>query len=166
MVQLIYFQSGRKETWKGPVVFVVDEVQSRAEGEKGAQTQPEVTILPTEASQTMRCIPILLRRAGISRSGTMQVRGINEASQESLKLSQEEQVGIRMAKENYRSMRNQTEADDITPEMYLLGVLANYDKFEEMEQVLKEAQKIQPRSPVLKTLEEWVKTQKMEPRGK
>jgi len=166
MVQLIYFQSARKETWQGPVVFVVDEVQSRAEGEKGAQTQPEVTILPTEASQTMRCIPILLRRAGISRSGTMQVRGINEASQESLKLSQEEQVGIRMAKENYRSMRNQTEADDITPEMYLLGVLANYDKFEEMEQVLKEAQKIQPRSPVLKTLEEWVKTQKMEPRGK
>ena len=166
MVQLIYFQSGRKETWQGPVVFVVDEVQSRAEGEKGAQTQPEVTILPTEASQTMRCIPILLRRAGISRSGTMQVRGINEASQESLKLSQEEQVGIRMAKENYRSMRNQTEADDITPEMYLLGVLANYDKFEEMEQVLKEAQKIQPRSPVLKTLGEWVETQKMEPRGK
>ena len=35
MVQLIYFQSGRKETWKGPVVLVVEDVESRAKGEKG-----------------------------------------------------------------------------------------------------------------------------------
>jgi len=166
MVQLIYFQSGRKETWKGPVVLVVDDVQSRTKGEKGAQTQPEVTILPTEASQTMRRIPILLRRAGLSRSGTMQVRGMDEGSQESIPLSKDEQVGITMAKENYRSMRSQTEADDITPEMYLLGVLANYDKFEEMEQVIKEAWKIQPGNPVLKKLEEWVRIQKKQLREK
>ncbi len=166
MVQLIYFQSGRKETWKGPVVLVVDDMQSRAKAEKGAQTQPEVTILPTEASKTMRCIPILLRRAGLSRSGTMQVRGMDESSQESIVLSKDEQVGMTMAKKNYQSMRSQTEADDITPEMYLLGVLADYDKFEEMEQVIKEAQKIQPGNPVLKKLEEWVRTQKTEPRKK
>ena len=160
MVQLIYFQSGRKETWKGPVVLVVDDVQSRGKAEKGTQTQPELTILPTEASQTMRRIPILLRRAGFSRSGTMQVRGMDEGSQESLKPRKEEQVGIRTANENYQSMRSQTEADDITPEMYLLGVLADYDKFEEMEQVIKEAQKIQPGNPVLEKLEEWVQIQK------
>lgn len=163
MVQLIYFQSGRKETWKGPVVLVVGDVESRAKGEKGAQTQPEVTILPTAASQTMRSIPNLLRRAGLSRSGTMQVRGMKEDSQESITRHKEERVGIVTAKENYRSMRSQTEADDITPEMYLLGVLADYDKFEEMEQVIKEAQKIQSGNPVLKKLEEWVKTQKTKP---
>jgi hypothetical protein len=166
MVQLIYFQSGRKETWKGLVVLVVGDVQSRAKGEKGAQTQPEVTILPTEASQTMRSIPNLLRRAGLSRSGTMQVRGTKEDSQESVTPNKEERVGIVTAKENYRSMRSQTEADDITPEMYLLGVLADYDKFEEMEQVIKEAQKIQSANPVLKKLEEWVKTQKTKPGAK
>ena len=166
MVQLIYFQSGRKETWKGPVVLVVDDVQSRPKGEKGAQTQPEVTILPTETSRTMRRIPILLRRAGLSRSGTMQVRGMDEGSQESISLSKDEQVEIRMTKEDYRSMRSQTEADDITPEMYLLGVLANYDKFEEMEQVIKEAQKIQPGNPVLTKLEDWVQIQKKQLRKK
>jgi len=166
MAQLIYFQSGRKETWKGPVVLVVGDVQSRAESQKGAQTKPEVTILPTEASQTMRSIPNLLRRAGLSRSGTMQVRGMKEDSQESVTRNKEERVGIVTAKENYRSMRSQTEADDITPEMYLLGVLADYDKFEEMEQVIKEAQKIQSGNPVLKKLEEWVKTQKTKPGAK
>jgi len=96
----------------------------------------------------------------------MQVRGMDESSQESIVLSKDEQVGMTMAKKNYQSMRNQAEADDITPEMYLLGVLADYDKFEEMEQVIKEAQKIQPGNPVLKKLEEWVRTQKTEPRKK
>jgi hypothetical protein len=57
-------------------------------------------------------------------------------------------------------MRSQAEADDITPEMYLLGALANYDKFEEMEQVIKEAQKIQMGNPVLKKLGEWLQIQK------
>ena len=63
-------------------------------------------------------------------------------------------------------MRSQTEADDITPEMYLLGVLANYDKFEEMEQLIKEAQKRQPGDPVLTKLEEWVQIQKKQLRKK
>ncbi len=160
MVQLIYFRSGRKETWKGPVILVVDDVESRARGEKGAPIRPEVTILPTETSQTMRRITILLNRAGLGRSGTMQVRGKDEGSQEPIPMSKDEQVEISMAKENYQSMRSQTEADDITPEMFLLGVLANYDKFEEMEPVIKEAQKIQPGNSVLKKLKEWVQIQK------
>jgi hypothetical protein len=160
MVQLIYFQSGRKETWKGPVVLVVDDVRSRTKGEKEAATQPEVTVLPTETSQTMRRIPILLRRAGLSGSGTMQIRGMDESSREPKPLSKDEQVEIARARENYRTMRSQAEADDITPEMYLLGALANYDKFEEMEQVIKEAQKIQMGNPVLKKLGEWLQIQK------
>jgi hypothetical protein len=166
MVQLIYFQSGRKETWKGPVVLTVEDVQSRAKAERGGQTQPEVAFLPVEASKTMRCIPILMRRAGLSRSGTMQVRSMSESYQESVTLSKDEQTGIAMAKKNYQAMRNQSEADDITPEMYLLGVLADYQKFEEMEPFIKEAQRIQPGNPVLKKLEEWVQTQKTEPRKK
>jgi hypothetical protein len=90
----------------------------------------------------------------------MQIRGMDESSREPKPLSKDEQVEIARARENYRTMRSQAEADDITPEMYLLGVLANYDKFEEMEQVIKEAQKIQMGNPVLKKLEEWLQIQK------
>jgi hypothetical protein len=141
-------------------------MQSQAKAEKGAPTQPEVTILPAEATKTMRCIPNLMRRAGLSRSGTMQVRGMDESSQDSLALSKDEKSGIALAKKNYQSMRNQTEVDDITPEIYLLGVLADYGKFEEMEKVIKDAQKIQPGNPVLNKLEEWVRAQKSEQRKK
>ena len=160
-VQLVYFVSGRKETWKGPAAFIVGETQSRAKVEKGIQAQPEVKILPSGVLEGMRRVPALLRRAGLSRSGTLQVRGPGESFQKSKELSEEKQKEIAMAKENYRNLRNQTKADDITPELYLLGILANYDQFEEMEKVVKDALKKQPDNEVLKKLEEWVQTQKI-----
>jgi len=166
MLQLIYFQNGREETWKGPAAFVVGELQSQVKVEKGMNAQPEVKVLPSTISEGMRRISDLLRRAGLSRSGFMQVRGLDESFRKPKEFREEEQKGIAMAKKNYQSMRSQTEADDIAPELYLLGILADYDQFEEMEQVIKEAQKIQPGDPVLKKLEEWVRSQKTELRKK
>jgi hypothetical protein len=78
--------------------------------------------------------------------------------------SEEERAEIATAKENYRNLRNQAKDDDLTPELYLLGILANYDQFEEMGKVIKDALKKQPDNEVLKKLEEWVKTQKTEPK--
>jgi hypothetical protein len=60
-------------------------------------------------------------------------------------------------------LRKQTRADDITPELNLLGILADYDQFEEMEKVIQDALKIQPANEVLKELAEWVRTQRSKP---
>ena len=68
-----------------------------------------------------------------------------------------------MAKETYQKLRRQTQADDIAPELNLLGVLADYEQYEEMERVIKDALKIQPNDEVLKELKEWVRTQKLQP---
>ena len=166
MIQLVYFQNGRQETWKGPAAFMVGEMQSRVEGEKGLQTQPEVLILSAEASQGIRRIPVLLRRARLGRSGGMLVRGDTEGSQKAFVPSKEERAEIAMAKEAYQKLRKQTKADDITPELNLLGVLADYEQYEEMEKVIKEAMKIQPNNEVLKELGEWVKAQRSQPTKK
>ena len=163
MIQLVYFQNGRQETWKGLATFVVGEAQSRPEGEKGIQTQPEVLILPADASQGMRRIPVLLRRARLSRSGAIQVRGTGKGTQKAITPSKEERAEIAMAKEDYQKLRKQTKADDITPELNLLGILADYEQYEEMEKVIREALKIQPNNEVLKELDEWVKVQKSKP---
>lgn len=163
LVQLVYFQSGRKETWKGPAGFIVGETQSQAKVEKGMKAQPEVKILPATISEGMRRIPALLRRAGLSRSGFIQVRGLDEISRISKALSEEEQKVIAKAKENYQTLRNQTKADDITPELYLLGILADFDQFEEMEKLIKDTLKKNPDNEILKKLEEWVLTQKTQP---
>ncbi len=164
MIQLVYFLSGRKETWKGPAAFIVGEAQSRAKSEKGMQAQPEVKMLPSGVLDGVRRVPVLLRRAGLSRSGIMQVRGPGESSPKSKVSSEEERAEIAMAKETYRTLRNQTKEEDITPELYLLGILANYDQFEEMEKVIKDTQKKLPNNEVLKKLEEWVQTQKTQPK--
>jgi hypothetical protein len=39
-------------------------------------------------------------------------------------------------------------------------VLADYEQFEEMEKIVKDALKIQPNNEVLKELEEWVRVQR------
>ena len=160
MIQLVYFLNGRKETWKGPAAFIVGEAQSRAKSEKGMQAQPEVKMLPSGVLDGVRRVPVLLRRAGLSRSGIMQVRGPGETSPKSKVSSEEERAEIALAKETYRTLRNQSKEEDITPELYLLGILANYDQFEEMEKVIKDTLKKLPNNEVLKKLEEWVRTQK------
>jgi hypothetical protein len=160
VVQLVYFQNGRQETWKGPAAMMVGETQSRPEGEKGVQAQPEVIILPAGTSQGIRRIPALLRRAGLGRSGAIQVRGTGEGSQKAIVPTKEEQAEIAMAKENYQRLRKQARPDDITPELNLLGILADYEQFEEMEKIVKDALKIQPGNEVLKELEEWVRIQR------
>jgi hypothetical protein len=164
MIQLVYFLNGRKETWKGPAAFIVGEAQSRAKSEKGMQAQPEVKMLPSGVLDGVRRVPVLLRRAGLSRSGIMQVRGPGESSPKSKVSSEKERAEIALAKENYRTLRNQSKEEDITPELYLLGILANYDQFEEMEKVIKDTLKKLPNNEVLKKLEEWVRTQKTQPK--
>jgi hypothetical protein len=160
VVQVVYFQNGRKETWKGPAAFIVGHTQSQSEAEKGIQAQPEVTTLSAEASQGIRRIPVLLRQARLSRLGAMQVRGVGKSPRKTFVPSKEERAEIAMAKENYQRLRKQTPPDDITPELNLLGVLADYEQYEEMEKVIKEASKIQPDNDVLKDLGEWAKAQR------
>jgi UDP-galactopyranose mutase len=77
--------------------------------------------------------------------------------------SKEERAEIAMAKEDYQKLRKQTRPDDITPELNLLGILADYEQYGEMEKVIREALKIQPNNEVLKELDEWVKAQKSKP---
>ncbi len=160
-IQLVYFENGRQETWKGPASFMVGEAESRVEKGKEHPGQPEVVILSNEASQGMRRIPVLLRRARLSRSGGgVMVRGVPGASAKPVAPTKEEQAEIAMAKETYQKLRKQAKADDITPELTLLAALADYEQHEEMEKVIKDAMKIQPESQVLKELDGWVKTQK------
>jgi hypothetical protein len=156
-IQLVYFQNGRQETWKGPVSFMVGEVQSLVEKGGELPGQPEVVILSTETSLGMRRIPVLLRRAGLS--GVM-VRGTSEASQKPVVPTKEERAEIAMANEDYQKLRRQAKPDDITPELNFLGVLADYEQYEEMEKVIKEALKRQPNNEVLKELGKWVLTQR------
>ena len=53
-------------------------------------------------------------------------------------------------------MRKQAAKDDITPEFYLLTILADYNQRDEMAKVLAEARKRAPGHPALGKIETWL----------
>lgn len=155
LTQLVYFLGGRQETWKGPATFTVGDSQSNPQ----TQAQPTVRILPAGTIQGVRRIPVLLRRTGLSRPGAGLIRGGVDKPPTAIALTQEEKAQIAAAKETYRSLRNQTHPGDITPELYLLGILTDYEQYSEMGEVIEEALRRQPDNDILKELREWVHTQ-------
>jgi len=160
LVQFVYFLGGRQETWKGPVAFTIGDSESYGEGvKKGMQVQPKVVIFPAGATQGVRRIPVLLRRAGLSRPGAAQIRGDVEGSSPTIALTPAEEAEIAAAKETYWSLRKQTSSDDITPELYLLGILGDFEQYGEMGSVIEEALKRRPDNDILKGLREWAHTQ-------
>jgi hypothetical protein len=156
MLQLVYFQNSRQETWKGPSALAVRDQEGLPEG--GAR--PEVTTLPAGASQGMRRLPPLLNRAGLSRSGGIQVRGISPGSARGPVLTAEAEAEIRAARETYAGWRKQAGPDDVTPELYLAGILGEYGQYEEMRAVLRDAAQRQPDSDLVRDLSAWASAQR------
>jgi hypothetical protein len=156
-LQVVYFQSGRKETWRGPAMIIVGEGESGVKEEKAIQAQVEAMILPAEASQGLRQIPGLLDRARLSRSGLTSLRGPEESSKKAVAPGRQSQMEIARAQETYRKWREQTSPDDITPELNLLGTIGEYQQYQEMEKVIQDALKRQPDNEALKELEQWVR---------
>lgn len=162
-VRIVFFQGNREELWKGPAVFKVGE--TRGEPEAGSLAEAEVTVLPSGASKGIQRVPALLKRAGLSRAGAMQVRGGpgaegTKASGSEAALSAQEQAEIQRAKEIYREMRRRSVADDLTPELFLLGVLSDYEQYSEMEVAIADALSRKPGDVLLEQLAAWVKRQK------
>ena len=50
---LLYFASGRQETWKGPVTLMAGDQESKVLGGKQPAPQPEVKIFPAKATKQM-----------------------------------------------------------------------------------------------------------------
>ncbi len=94
------------------------------------------------------------RERGIRPEGP---QGVAPPAKRELRSPPEER--IEKAHETYRGLLNQAKPEDITPELYLIGALANYDQYEEMDRVVKEALRKQPNNETLRDLEKWVKAQ-------
>jgi len=155
-LEIVYFQGGRKEAWQGPAVIIAEETGSRAESESTSKGQVTVAMLPSEASQGLRRIPALLEQARLGRSGGIQVRGPEEGVKKTVVPGKKGQTEIARAREAYQRWRAQTSPEDVTPELNLLGTLAEYQQYAEMEKVVQNALERQPDNEALKELEQWV----------
>lgn len=145
-VQVVYFQNGRQETWRGPASFKSGTEHS----ESLAGTVYEVTNLPVAVPQRIQRIPELIQMAKL---GGMQVRGLMPKQQASL----EQQAEVAAARASYTQLRQQLPQDDITPELYLFTVLQDYLLYGDMKTVVDEMLRKQPGNVEAQELAEWVR---------
>ncbi len=71
-----------------------------------------------------------------------------------MELTEEELVEIEVAKETYAALKKQLGTDDVTPELYLLSVFAEYELHENIKKMVAELLQKYPENPVLKQWEE------------
>jgi hypothetical protein len=69
------------------------------------------------------------------------------------------QKEIKNAEAVYQDLKQKAAADDFTPELYFLGVLAEYRQFNEMNKILDDLLKRKPGDPALREWKSWVRTQ-------
>jgi len=166
-LQLLYFANGRQETWKGPATLIVGDLESSIAGGKEPCLQPEVLILPTKVTKYMGVAPLPLPRTSTWYSGVTHVRGVKSSGPEKAlapaPLSAEDRSKIKEAEKIYQDLRKKTEAGDLTPELYFLGVLADYNQYSEMEKLINVMQIKRPGDPALKDLKAWVRSQSASP---
>lgn len=116
-VQVVYFQSARQESWRGPVRIEVGEGESKAYA---------------GASPTVRQLPAMLVRQLVKtptadasgRVGAVRMRSIVPPD------------AAAKLEENYEGLRRQTDAGDRTPELYLLAGLYELKSYERIEGLL------------------------------
>ncbi len=160
-LQLVIFASGRKENWQGPMLITVRNNGTVAQG-GGA---PMVQEIPGRVTNEMRQVADLLETSRLQRSGSIMVRGGYDSRQrerlEDMELTPDQKEIIERARARYRELCQKAGTRDITAELYLFSVLADYDQFTEMEGLLAGMRKKQPANRQIDLLEEWLKDQVM-----
>ena len=146
-VRVIYFDTGRQESWAGPATFMVGLRESVA-----SSVRPAVSQLPTAASQKLSLTPELIQVAKSGRTGSVVVRS------PSPKAVDGQAHALREARATYAAMQPAFAPDDITPEMYLATVLHEHKLIEEMQELVVLMQKKQPHNAEVKALSTWLGT--------
>jgi len=116
-LQLVYFSGGRQETWGGDGRLEISEIESHAHG----LSQPEVKMLPSVMVQQIAKTPSLETQG---RAGMVRMRAIPTPD------------AIAQVEKTYKSLRLETDRDDLSPELFLLSGLFEMRELDRVEQIL------------------------------
>jgi hypothetical protein len=157
---LLYFAGGRQETWRGPVSLIAGDRESATAAGQKPSPQPEVQILPTKVTKQIAGAP-LPPPSSMGRSGVIQTMAPTcpPPPKPPVTLSKEAQQRIQEAERTYQDLRKRAGAEDVTPELYFLGVLADYQQYPKMEKFVDAMLAKRPGDPSLEKLKAWVRSQ-------
>lgn len=133
-LQVVYFESGRQETWQGAGVLEVGNTESKTL--KGSQ-QPAVKTLPAILVKQLSKTP---SPDGNVKTGMIRLRSMAPTD----KLASVEQ--------DYAEMRKQADANDRNPELYLLASYFELHEFDKLEALLGQLNEKTPTAPELTAL--------------
>jgi hypothetical protein len=163
-LQLLYCDSGRQETWTGPATFSAGDQKGGAVDDKKPQASPGVKTLPSKVSKRIMEAPIPFPRRNIRYSGVIQTMTpsctpvVPPAT-----LSPEARLHIVKAEAVYQDLQKEAKTGDLTPELYLLSVYADYGQYDRMEQTIDAMREKQPSNATLKELKTWAQKQLLRP---
>lgn len=126
-LQVVYFHSGRQETWSGPGLLKMAVAEGKAEGLSAPQIKTLPMVMVTQLART----PSLDSQG---RGGVTRLRSI--ASEDA----------IAKLDSTYRELKNTAEKSDLGPEMFLLSGLYELRQLDRVETLLGELQREQPKN--------------------
>lgn len=116
-LQLVYFDSGRQETWTGPGRLELTPQEGKASGLAPA----EVKSLPLVMARQLARTPALDSQG---RGGVTRLRSVPSPD------------ALSKLEDSYKDLRSRAAAGDLEPEMYLLSGLFEMRELDRVERVL------------------------------
>jgi len=126
-LQLVYFESGRQETWQGSGVLEVGTSSSKTV--KGSQ-QPEVKVLPAILVKQLSKTPA---SDGNVKTGMIRLRSMAPP--------------IESVERDYAEMRKQADSTDRNPELFLLASYFERGEYARLEALLGKMNEEKPGDP-------------------
>lgn len=127
-LQLVYFESGRQETWSGPGRLELTPREGKASG----LPAPELKSLPLVMARQLARTPTLDSQG---RGGVTRLRAVPTPD------------AMAKLENTYQDLRSRSARDDLGPEMYLLSGLLEMRELERVERVLGDLRQEQPKNP-------------------
>jgi hypothetical protein len=128
MLQIVYFDNGREETWRGRGRLEVAHSDSTPKG----LPPPQVRTLPPVMVKQIAKTPVLESQG---RAGMMRLRGVASAED------------IATVETTYQRLRVERSGRDIKPELYLLSAMFELREFDRVEAALADLQRDQAGNP-------------------
>lgn len=132
-LQLVYFDGGRQETWKGSGKLEVARVESKATG----LAAPEVKKLPDIMVKQIARTPALDSHG---RGGVTRLRAIPTPDK------------VALVEKTYAKLKAEAAADDLNPEFYRLSGYFEIRDLDRVEAALAELEKQRGKDPQVKLL--------------
>ncbi len=126
-VQMVYLASGRQEIWKGAGEIVIGNQEGRSPSLKA-----EVSQLPPLILNQLAKTPAVGQQG---KTGMVMVRGLDDLD------------ALDRLEKDYAEFRARAAADDVTPEVFLLSGLIEFQDYDRARKVLadlKEKQRTEP----------------------